>query len=75
MDLNDYFNPVELEKPTDYFISRNETFGKNIRINTLNEPIDEISNYHIAIMGVPEDRNSYNTGSAGASDQVRNKLY
>jgi formiminoglutamase len=75
MDLNDYFEPVSLEKPDGYSSSGNALFGRNIRINTASNPIDEISNYQLAIMGVAEDRNSLNVGSAGAPDLIRHKLY
>jgi formiminoglutamase len=75
MDLNDYFEPVALEKPEDSYINSDALFGRNIRINTASSPIDEISDYNIAIVGIPEDRNSPNTGSSQAPDLVRAKLY
>jgi formiminoglutamase len=75
MDLNYYFEPVSLEKPDMQFRSDNALFGRNIRINTASAPIDEISNYQLAILGVPEDRNSLNKGSSGAPDLIRLKLY
>jgi formiminoglutamase len=75
MDLNDYFEPVALEKPDDAIRMNDSLFGRNIRIHTENIPIDEISNYHVAILGVKEDRNSANSGSAKAPDRIRNKLY
>ena len=50
-------------------------FGRNIRIHTASTPIDEISNYQLAILGVAEDRNSGNTGSSEAPDRIRMKLY
>jgi len=75
MDLNYYFEPVSLEKPDEYSRFGDAIFGRNIRINTASTPIDEISNYQLAILGVAEDRNSLNTGSAGAPDLIRRKLY
>jgi formiminoglutamase len=75
MDLNDYFDPVSLEKPDDSFRFSDAMFGRNIKIHTPNIPIDEISNYHLAILGVPEDRNSGNIGSGHAPDRIRSKLY
>jgi hypothetical protein len=75
MDLNDYFEPVALEKPDGSLRITDAMFGRNIRINTPNTPVDEISNYHLAIMGVSEDRNSVNTGSAQAADHIRARLY
>ncbi len=75
MDLNDYFEPVSLDKPADSPGVSSAMFGHNIRVNTASNPIDEISNYQLALIGVPEDRNSYNSGSAGAPDIIRRKLY
>jgi formiminoglutamase len=75
MDLNLYFEPVELEKPGNAPRIRKSMFGRNIRINTPNTPVDEISNYNVAIFGVREDRNSQNRGSAMAPDSIRNSLY
>ena len=75
MNLNNYFNPVELDKPDDANNFNNSIFGRNIKINTPSEPIDEISNYDIAILGVPEDRNSSNSGVSCAPDKIRTKLY
>ncbi|MBN2611315.1 MAG: formimidoylglutamase [Bacteroidales bacterium] len=75
MDLNDYFDPVDLVKPDDAVINNPSLFGKNIRINTPSEPIDEISNYSVAIAGVPEDRASHNRGASLAPDAIRAKLY
>jgi formiminoglutamase len=75
MNLNDYFNPVELEKPDTTEILSDSVFGRNIKINTPSLPIDEISNYDIAILGVPEDRNSNNKGVSLAPDHIRSSLY
>lgn len=75
MDLNYYFEPVSLEKSEEFFSISDVMFGRNIRINTPSTPIDEISNYQIAIMGVAEDRNSANKGSAQSPDRIRRKLY
>lgn len=75
MDLNDYFEPVSLEKPDPSFRFSDAMFGRNIRINTPSSPIDEISNYNLAILGVTEDRNSLNKGSAKAPDRIRSRLY
>lgn len=75
MDLNDYFEPIALDRPEESFRSDDSLFGRNIRIHTASVAIDEISNYNIAILGVNEDRNSGNTGSAEAADRIRIKLY
>jgi formiminoglutamase len=75
MNLNNYFNPVELDKPENTEILSDSILGKNIRVNTPSTPIDEISNYNIAILGIPEDRNSSNKGASLAPDNIRTKLY
>jgi arginase family enzyme len=75
MDLNDYFEPVALDKPDDSFRPNDAMFGRSIRINTPSTPIGEISDYQLAILGVCEDRNSGNEGSSAAPDRIRQKLY
>ncbi len=75
MDLNNYFEPVSLEKPDKPFRVSDALFGRNITINTPSSPVGEISNYQLAILGVAEDRNSHNQGSALAPDRIRMKLY
>jgi len=75
MDLNYYFEPVSLEKPDEYFRFSDAMFGRTITIHTPSNPIREISNYQLAILGVAEDRNSRNKGSSLAPDRIRTKLY
>ncbi|MBN1142830.1 MAG: formimidoylglutamase [Bacteroidales bacterium] len=75
MNLNDYFEPVSLEKQEGFPVTGNALFGRNIRVHTASNPIDEISDYQLAIIGVPEDRHTHNTGSAGSPDLIRQKLY
>jgi arginase family enzyme len=75
MNLNDYFDPVELEKPEEFIPVTDYTFGRHVKVNTPSNPIDEISDYHIALIGVPEDRNSHNKGTSLAPDRIRGKLY
>ncbi|MBN2275626.1 MAG: formimidoylglutamase [Bacteroidales bacterium] len=75
MDLNHYFEPVALDKPEKPFRFDEDMFGSNIHVNTPSNPIDEISNYRIAIMGVQEERNTLNEGTSKAPDSIRDKLY
>jgi arginase family enzyme len=75
MDLNHYFEPVSLEKPKEPFRFDEDMFGRTISVNTPSEPIGEISDYHLAIMGVPEDRNALGPGASLAPDRIREKLY
>jgi arginase family enzyme len=75
MDLNYYFEPVSMDKPETPVNFSESMFGRNLRINTASSPIDEISDYQLAILGVHEDRNSANAGSSSAPNLIRQKLY
>ncbi len=75
MILNDYFDPVGLEKPENHHLSEKALFCRNISIHTPNTPIPGIGPYRLALLGVPEDRQALKKGSHEAPDRVRNKLY
>ncbi|MBN2349477.1 MAG: formimidoylglutamase [Bacteroidales bacterium] len=75
MNINDYLEPVSLDKPDEGYQPETHTIGANIRINTASNPVDDLSNYKIAILGVPEDRNSNNKGTSLAPDKIRSNLY
>ena len=75
IDIKDYFNPVSIESLEYYHLSGQSVFPHTITIHTENNPITEIGKYKIALLGVPESRNSPNTGSFKAPDAVRTQLY
>jgi len=75
MSLNEYFIPVSLDKPENHHLSDKAIFCRNIYIHTASTPIPDLSEYRIAIVGMPEDRNATIRGSALAPDLIRNKLY
>jgi arginase family enzyme len=75
MNINDYINPVSLEKPDAYYFSEADLFGKHISINTPDNPVHDLSDYNIALLGIPEDRNAYQKGSSLAPDKIRSQLY
>ena len=75
VDLNDYFNPVSIEEPDFELLTAQAGFPHNITIHTENMPLKDISRYRIAILGVPEGRNSPNTGSVKGPDMIRSQLY
>ena len=77
MDLKDYFDPVELDKPDVYTNLGDKVFYKNIFTHSQNNPVSNINinGYNLAIVGIKEDRNSVVKGSAMAPDIIRNKLY
>jgi arginase family enzyme len=75
IDLNDYFNPVSIEKPEFENISNQAGFSHNIAIHTANFPLKELSEYKIALFGVPEGRNSPGIGTMKGPDRIRGELY
>ena len=75
VDLNDYFNPVSIERPDFDNMTAQAGFPHNIVIHTDNTPLNDISKYNIAILGVPEGRNSPNAGSLKGPDIIRGELY
>jgi arginase family enzyme len=75
VDLNDYFNPVSIEGPGFEYLTAQAGFPHNITIHTESSPFKDIIKYKIAILGVPEGRNSPNAGSLRAPDMIRGELY
>ena len=75
VDLNDYFNPVSIERPYFQSLSGNAGFPHNIFIHTENNPLGGISGFKVAILGVPDGRNSLSNGSSDAPDSIRRQLY
>lgn len=75
MNLNDYFDPVSLEKPTFSHLKAENTISRSIAIHTPDTPIKNVADYNVAIFGVKEDRNAFSRGSASTPDKVREKLY
>jgi formiminoglutamase len=75
IDLNDYLNPVNLEKNGYDFLTGAACFSHNIIIHTENNPVKDIGKYKLAILGVPEERNSPNKGTSKGPDIIRDRLY
>jgi len=75
VDLNDYFNPVSIEGPDFELLNSQAGFPHNITVHTENSPIKDISKFKIALLGVPEGRNSPNSGSLKGPDMIRGQLY
>lgn len=75
VDLNDYFNPVSIEAPEFEHLSAQSGFPHNIAIHTENAPVKDLSKYKIALLGVPDGRNSPNSGSVKGPDLIRAELY
>lgn len=75
MDLNDYFNPVSIERPDFELLANQAGFPHSITIHTDSKPLKDLSNYKIALIGVPEGRNSRGTGTVKGPDAIRAELY
>ena len=75
MNLNDYFDPVSLESPTNDHLSDKAIFCRNIYIHTPDSPISRLEEFGLALIGVPEDRGAGLQGSALAPDLIRHQLY
>jgi arginase family enzyme len=75
VDLNDYFNPVSIEGPDFEHMTGQAVLPHTITIHTESTPIKDISKFKIALLGVPEGRNSPNSGSAKGPDAIRGQLY
>ncbi|NMC37482.1 MAG: hypothetical protein GYA41_04075 [Bacteroidales bacterium] len=75
LDLNDYFDPVSIDKPEFENMVSNAGFPHNITIHTENNRINLAGGVRIALFGVPDGRNSPNSGSDEAPDAIRRQLY
>ena len=75
MDLNDYFDPVSIQKPLIRNVRPGDELGKKLIIHTPDKPVPDLLGIDIALMGIPEDRNSQNKGASSAPDHIRQKFY
>ncbi len=75
IDLNNYFNPICIEGPEFEHLTGPAVFPHNITVHTESNAIKELEKYRIAIVGVPEGRNSPNAGSSLGPDAIRKQLY
>jgi arginase family enzyme len=75
MNLYDFLDPVSLEKPEGHLIASPNILGKNIAIHTPDNQPDITNNIQVALLGVPEDRNSFNRGASLAPERIRARLY
>ena len=75
LNLNDYFNPVSIEEPDFEHLTAQAVFPHNVAVNTESTPVSNINKYKIALLGVPDGRNSINAGSLKGPDMIREQLY
>lgn len=73
--LSDYFDPVSIERPLWGHLAEASCLSHNLTINTASKPLESISGFKIALIGVAEDRRSPNKGSGEAPDKIRESLY
>lgn len=73
MNLINYINPVSGNFLIQNDLNINHKFGKNINIYSDGDSLEK--KYDIALIGVPEQRDTLNKGCAEAPDIVREKLY
>ena len=75
IDLNQYLDPVCLDKPEVEYLTGSAAFPHTVVVNTGNVPLDDLSDFAVALIGVPDDRSSSNAGAANAPDAIRKNLY
>ena len=75
MDLFELLDPVSLDKPEEYLISSPNIFSKHITIHTPDFKPEKLETFKVALLGIPEDRNSYNRGASLAPGKIRSQLY
>ena len=75
LDLNDYLNPVSIEKPDFEFLNAQSGIPHSITVHTESNVLKNIGKFRIAMLGVPDGRNSPNAGSLKAPDAIRRELY
>ena len=74
-DLYDYLTPVSIESPPFEHLNALSGFPHNISVYTENLQPGRLNHYKVAILGVPEGRNSPHPGSQKGPDAVRTELY
>jgi len=75
MNLNDYFDPVSLDRPANGHLAEKMIFCRNIAIHTPDTPIVSISSFKIALVGLPETDESNMPASVLSADRIRTSLY
>jgi len=75
MNPHDFLDPVSLDQLPLRYVPAKTEFGRNITVHTASEPVKKIEEFHLAILGVPDDRNAFFKGCSGAPDIIRQHLY
>jgi arginase family enzyme len=75
ISLQHYLDPVSIDGPVFEHLQGPAGFPSGISINTENNPVRDTSKFRIALLGVPDGRNSPSAGSGKAPDSIRSQLY
>jgi len=75
VSIEKYLEPVNYSKSKYITKPEFETLFCNIDKFDLKTKPENLNKYDIALIGIPEDRNSKNTGCSLAPDIIRNELY
>ena len=75
MNIQDYCDPVALDKPANQHLSDKAVLCRNIYIHTPDTPVKDLDKFDLALIGVPEDRSATVPGPALSPGKVRNQLY
>ncbi len=75
MQIADFFDPVSIQKLPFTIGEEEVSFSRQIDIHTVHNRQIDITQYKIAIVGVPENRNTINKDTCHAPDRVRQYLY
>ncbi len=75
MNLTQYLHPVDFNKSDFISIPYFDSLFCNMYKFSDTDKLFDIENYDIALIGIPEDRNTPNKGTAKAPDLIRKSLY
>lgn len=75
MEILHYFDPVDIKLLKDCDFFNKSVIGTDIQIYTESNTIKSLENIEIAIIGIPEDRNSLNKKCAESPDIIRKYFY
>ncbi len=73
--INEYFHPVELDKPDIDYLANDNLFCRNITIHTPDHPIKSLQKFDVALIGINQFKKGKNTFSTEAANLIRSKLY
>ena len=75
MNLNDYFDAIDVKIDFKNYISNKDQLISSVDINTTANKIRNIENYNIAIIGIPDSNPDNITDSLSGLEKIREYLY